>query len=49
MVFELHRQFLHSRGRDIERTVFTDVFVYRSGHWQAINAQEAPVRKPPSR
>jgi hypothetical protein len=36
-------------GRDIERTVFTDVFVYRSGHWQAINAQETLVRKPPSR
>jgi hypothetical protein len=36
-------------GRDIERTVFTEVFVYRSGHWQAINVQETPVRKPPSR
>jgi hypothetical protein len=36
-------------GQDIERTVFADVFVYRSGHWQAINAQERLVRKPAPR
>jgi hypothetical protein len=23
-----------------KRTVFTDVFVYRAGRWQAVNAQE---------
>ena len=24
----------------LDRTVFTDVFVYRDGRWQAVNAQE---------
>lgn len=28
--------------RDIVRTVFTDVFAYRKGRWQAISAQEQP-------
>ena len=32
-------------GNTVHKTVFTDVFVYRSGRWQAINAQENVVRK----
>ena len=24
----------------VRKTVFTDVFAYRNGHWQAVNAQE---------
>ena len=28
------------------KTLFTDVFVYRAGRWQAVNAQELPM--PPS-
>ena len=27
-----------------DRTVFTDVFVRREGRWQAVSAQETPVR-----
>ncbi|MGH9764542.1 MAG: hypothetical protein ACREDR_34710 [Blastocatellia bacterium] len=30
-------------GTETRRTVFTDVFVYRDGKWQAINAQENVV------
>lgn len=30
-------------GKEIDRTVFTDVFVYRAGRWQAVNAQETRV------
>ena len=33
-------------GRDVERTVFTDVFLAREGRWRAINAQENKVQKP---
>jgi hypothetical protein len=32
-------------GKDVNRTIFTDVFVYRDGRWQAINAQENKVEK----
>jgi hypothetical protein len=32
------------RGHEVARTVFTDVFVYREGHWLAVNAQENKVR-----
>ena len=32
-------------GREIDRTVFTDVFVFRDGRWQAVNAQENKVQK----
>jgi hypothetical protein len=32
-------------GREVDKTVFTDVFVYREGRWQAVNAQENVVRK----
>jgi hypothetical protein len=35
-------------GKDVDRTIFTDVFAYRDGRWQAINAQENRVAaKPP--
>jgi hypothetical protein len=30
-------------GKELHRTVFTDVFVYRDGRWQAVNAQENRV------
>jgi hypothetical protein len=32
-------------GKEIGRNVFTDIFVYRDGQWQAINAQETDVQK----
>jgi hypothetical protein len=32
-------------GKDVNRTIFTDVFVYRDGRWQAVNAQENKVEK----
>ncbi len=32
-------------GKEVNRTIFTDVFVYRDGRWQAINAQENRVEK----
>ena len=31
-------------GKEIGRNVFTDVFAYRGGRWQAINGQETDVR-----
>jgi len=36
-------------GKQLDRTIFTDVFAYREGRWQAINAQENRVEplKPP--
>jgi hypothetical protein len=27
-------------GKELDRTMFTDVFVFRDGRWQAVNAQE---------
>lgn len=30
----------NSSGATVKQTVFTDVFAYRDGHWQAVNAQE---------
>lgn len=30
-------------GQEINKTVFTDVFAYREGRWQAVNAQENRV------
>jgi hypothetical protein len=27
------------------KTIFTDVFAYRAGRWQAVNAQELPLGK----
>ena len=38
-------------GKEVSRNVFTDVFVYRDGRWQAVSAQETVVvveRKIPS-
>jgi len=32
-------------GKDVDRTVFTDVFAYRDGCWRAINAQENRVEQ----
>lgn len=32
-------------GGNIERTVFTDVFAYRTGRWQAVSAEETAVRR----
>jgi hypothetical protein len=32
-------------GKETGRNVFTDVFAYRDGRWQAINGQETDVRK----
>jgi uncharacterized protein DUF4440 len=36
-------------GKQLDRSIFTDVFAYREGRWQAINAQENRVEqlKPP--
>ena len=31
-------------GKELERTMFTDVFVLRDGRWQAVNGQENAVR-----
>jgi hypothetical protein len=31
-------------GNTVDKTVFTDVFVYRDGRWQAINAQENAIK-----
>jgi hypothetical protein len=31
-------------GKELDRTMFTDVFVFRGGRWQAVNAQENQVR-----
>ena len=36
-------------GKDVQKTVFTDVFVRRNGGWQAVNAQEVPFRQRPTR
>jgi hypothetical protein len=32
-------------GKEVDRTVFTDVFAYHDGRWQAVNAQENRVEK----
>lgn len=32
-------------GKQLDGSVFTDVFVYRDGRWQAVNAQENRVEK----
>jgi hypothetical protein len=29
----------------IQKTIFTDVFAYRNGRWQAVNAQEQPLAR----
>jgi uncharacterized protein DUF4440 len=35
----------NEKGEDVERTIFTDVFVYREDRWQTVNAQENKVEK----
>jgi ketosteroid isomerase-like protein len=30
-------------GKDLDRTMFTDIFVLRDGRWQAVNGQENAV------
>jgi uncharacterized protein DUF4440 len=30
-------------GKELDRSIFTDVFVYRDNRWQAVNAQENRV------
>lgn len=30
-------------GKELRQTAFTDVFIRRAGHWQAVNAQENPI------
>jgi hypothetical protein len=32
-------------GKELDRTMFTDVFVFRDGRWQAVNAQENVIRR----
>jgi uncharacterized protein DUF4440 len=32
-------------GKELGRTMFTDVFAYRDGRWQAVNAQENQVEQ----
>ena len=36
-----------SNGKEVDRTMFTDVFVFRDGRWQAVNGQENGVRAAP--
>ena len=35
-------------GKEVSRNVFTDVFVYRAGRWQAVSAQETVVAAAPN-
>ena len=32
-------------GADVVRTIFTDVFAWRGGRWQAVNAQENAISR----
>jgi hypothetical protein len=34
--------------KDIDRSVFTDVFAFRAGRWQAIHTQETKIEQPPA-
>ncbi|HKE56968.1 MAG TPA: nuclear transport factor 2 family protein [Pyrinomonadaceae bacterium] len=34
-------------GKDVNKSIFTDVFVQRDGRWQAVNAQENQVENRP--
>ncbi len=36
-----------SANGKIRKTIFTDVFAYRDGKWQAVNAQELPLAEAP--
>jgi len=35
---------MDNSGNAVKKTVFTDVFAYRNGRWQAVNAQENDYR-----
>jgi hypothetical protein len=35
-------------GRVVKKSVFTDVFAYRDGRWQAVNAQENDYQPRPN-
>jgi hypothetical protein len=37
---------LDDKGAVLRKTSFTDVFHWRNGRWQAVNAQETAVQKP---
>lgn len=37
-----------SEAGQTHRTLFTDVFAYRDGKWQAVSAQELPVAEKPN-
>lgn len=37
-----------ANGKELDRTMFTDVFVFRDGRWQAVNGQENGVRPAPA-
>lgn len=37
----------YASEKELDRTMFTDVFVYRDGRWQAVNGQENGVRAAP--
>jgi hypothetical protein len=34
-----------TREGKVQKTIFTDVFAYRDGKWQAVNAQELPLNE----
>lgn len=34
-----------ARDGRVQHTIFTDVFAYRNGAWQAVNAQELPLAR----
>jgi hypothetical protein len=36
-------------GHEIDKTIFTDVFVYRDGRWLAVNAQENKIQTRPTK
>lgn len=40
---------IETTGHDKRKTLFTDVFAYRDGKWQAVSAQELPVTTDSSR
>src|SRR5262249_27948901 len=35
---------IDNSGKELDRSMFTDVFVFRDGRWQAVNAQENQAR-----
>jgi len=36
---------LDPTGKEVDRTIFTDVYVKRGGRWQMVSAQRGPVAK----